>query len=145
MDPVSLIASIAGITTAGIALSKSLYALYDGLESSQNEIADIASDLASFTVIVNELGAVFKSPKRVYSDALQQSLFDIIEKCRSLFLEIKRMIERAELGNKSKLSLGNHVKFVFRETKVRSITTRLETTKKTMSLMLLAIQMVADE
>ncbi|OCK96146.1 uncharacterized protein K441DRAFT_54564 [Cenococcum geophilum 1.58] len=144
-DPISVTASIIGITAAGIKLSRELYTICDTIGSSQAQIEDLACDLASFTSIVNELEAIFKSPKPIHSDALKKSLSDVLDKCRSLFQKINRMIGRTESEGESTVRLKTRVAWVFRETKVRPIRASLESTKQTLGLMLHTLKFAADE
>lgn len=84
-DPLSIVAGAVGIVAAGVQLSSSLYNICEKIGSAQNDIENIASDLSFFVIVVDELGKIFKSPKKMFSQQLENSVRKIIERCRTLF------------------------------------------------------------
>jgi Fungal N-terminal domain of STAND proteins len=144
-DPVSIITTVSGVVAAGVKLSCALYNICDNIASSQDQIEDLASDLSDFTSVLNELGKIFEQPKRVYSDALTGSLADILDKCKRQFQQIRQMIGKTESETTSTNRFKVKVAWVFRETKVRALTARLDSTKLTLLVMLQTLKIAADE
>ena len=142
-DPFSIAAGAVGIVAAGVQLSSSLYDICEKISTAQNDIENIAGDLSFFVIIVDELSKIFKSPKKVYSPELETSVRKIIERCRTIFKQIKRMIGKT--ADVPKLQLKAKVAWVFRESKVRETRANLDSLKSTLGLILQTLRLVKDE
>ena len=144
-DPVTIISTAAGITAACVKLSCALYNICDNIASSQDQIEELAGDLTDFASIVKELSKLLERPKRVYSDTLSSSLLEILEKCKSQFQKVRRMIGKTESETVSVIRFKSRVAWVFREAKVRALMARLDSTKLTLLVMLQTLKLAADE
>ncbi|KAH8683993.1 hypothetical protein BGZ61DRAFT_455491 [Ilyonectria robusta] len=60
MDPVSIIASIAGIATAGTALSKAIYQFISSTRGASREMGQIAHTIVDLSIILRELRRVLR-------------------------------------------------------------------------------------
>ncbi len=100
MDPSSTVSAVLGVVTAGVKLSTSLYDIVDSIAGAGEEITAIASDLSFFVVVVDELGKIFESPEKLYTDFLESKVKDILKECREVFKSIQRMINRVDKGDK---------------------------------------------
>ncbi|KAL6408842.1 hypothetical protein AUP68_07788 [Ilyonectria robusta] len=60
MDPVSIIASIAGIATAGTALSKAIYQFISSTRGASREMGQIAHTIVDLSIILGELRRVLR-------------------------------------------------------------------------------------
>lgn len=60
MDPLSIIASIAGIAAAGTALSKAIYEFVSTNRGASREMLDIARTIADLSIILGELRRVLR-------------------------------------------------------------------------------------
>ncbi|KAF5593145.1 uncharacterized protein FSUBG_9926 [Fusarium subglutinans] len=60
MDPLSIIASIAGIATAGTSLSKAIYHFISSTRGASREMADIARNISDLSCILSELRRVLQ-------------------------------------------------------------------------------------
>ncbi|KAF4419923.1 hypothetical protein FACUT_11363 [Fusarium acutatum] len=60
MDPLSIIASIAGIATAGTSLSKVIYQFISSTRGASREIVDIARNISDLSYILSELRRVLQ-------------------------------------------------------------------------------------
>ncbi|KAF5592385.1 hypothetical protein FPCIR_5706 [Fusarium pseudocircinatum] len=60
MDPLSIIASIAGIATAGTSLSKAIYHFISSTRGASRETADIARNISDLSCILSELRRVLQ-------------------------------------------------------------------------------------
>ena len=142
-DPLSIVAGAVGIVAAGVQLSSSLYIICEKIGTAQNDIENIASDLSFFVIVVDELGKIFKSPKKIFSQQLENSVRKTIERCRTLFKQIKHMIGKT--ADVPKLRLKSKVAWVFRESKVKETRSNLESLKSILGLILHALRLVKDE
>lgn len=66
MDPISLLAGIAGIATAGVSLSRALYNLITSIRGTPKEISDIAREISDLSMIMSELRRVLKDGSGIY-------------------------------------------------------------------------------
>ena len=142
-DPISVASSIAGIVAGGVKLSTALYNICETIESAQEQVEDIASDLSFFIIVVDELGKIFAAPKRVYSDKLESSVLNIVQRCKHVFKKINGMIGKT--AGLQKMQLRSKVAWVFREEKVRSVKASLESLKSTLGLILQTLRLVKDQ
>lgn len=142
-DPLSVAASVVSLVGVGVHLSTGLYDVCETISSAQDDIEDIASDLTSFVVVVDELGKILAAPGRIYSDNLESNLLNIIKQCRHVFRQINRMIERTVGATKMKLQ--SKVAWVFRKTKVQELKASLQSLKLTMGLMLQILKLAKDQ
>lgn len=141
-DPLSVTASVIFLVSVGVRLSTDLYDVCETVSSAQDDIEDIASDLTSFVVVLDELGKIFAAPERIYSDKLELNLLNIIKKCRHIFRQIDHMIKRTVGATKMKLQ--SKFAWVFRKTKVQELKASLESLKLTIGLMLQTLKLVKD-
>lgn len=142
-DPLSIAVSVSSLVGVGLRLSTGLYHICETISSAQDDIEDIASDLTSFVVVIDELGKIFAAPGRLYSDTLESNLLNIIKKCRHVFRQINRMIEKTVSA--AKMKLQSKFAWVFRKTKVKELKASLDSLKLTMSLMLQTLKLVKDK
>ena len=119
------------------------YNICEKIATAQNDFENIASDLSFFVIVVDGLGKIFKSPKKILSQQLENSVRKIIERCRTLFKQIKHMIGKT--ADIPKLRLKSKVAWVFRESKVKEARANLESLKSTLGLILHALRLVKDE
>ncbi len=142
-DPLSIAVSVASIVGVGVRISTGLYDICETISSAPDDIEDIASDITSLVVVVDELGKIFAAPGRVYSQKLESSLLNIIKRCRLVFREINRMTEKTIGAEKMKLQ--SKIAWLFRKTKVQELKASLESLKSTMGLMLQTLRLVKDQ
>ena len=67
MDPLSIIASIAGVATAGTALSKAIYEFVSATCNASKEILDIARTISDLSNVLRELRRVLRDGAEVCS------------------------------------------------------------------------------
>ncbi|KAF5989482.1 hypothetical protein FBULB1_910 [Fusarium bulbicola] len=70
MDPLSIIASIAGIATAGTSLSKAIYHFISSTRGASREMADIARNISDLSYILSELRRVLQESADICSRKL---------------------------------------------------------------------------
>ena len=90
MDGLSAAASIAGVASAGIHLSKCLYDIYSTVKSSTKEIQDIANNVSLLSVVLEELDGVLCQDEMHYKPQLQQAAQAIVLTCATIFSDIRK-------------------------------------------------------
>ena len=142
-EPFSIVTGVVGIVAAGVQLSSALYSVCEKIGNAQNSIENVASDLSFFVIVVDELGKIFASPEKLYSQELENGVRKVIERCRTLFKEINRMIGKTKSIENRKLKAK--VAWVFRESKVNETRANLESLKSTLGLILHALRLIKEE
>ena len=142
-EPFSIATGVVGIVAAGVQLSSALYSVCEKIGNAQNSIENVASDLSFFVIVVDELGKIFASPEKLYSQELENGVRKVIERCRTLFKEINRMIGKTKSIENRKLKAK--VAWVFRESKVNETRANLESLKSTLGLILHALRLMKEE
>jgi Fungal N-terminal domain of STAND proteins len=145
MEPLSTASAVLGIVTAGVKLSTALYEIVETISGAGDEITAVASDLSFFVVVVDELGQIFESPEKSYKDLLETKVKDILKECREVFKGIQRMINHVDNREKPiPIVFRQRVQWVFRESRVKAVKSRLESLKSTLGLMLQTVKLRAD-
>ena len=142
-EPFSIATGVVGIVAAGVQLSSALYSVCEKIGNAQNSIESVASDLSFFVIVVDELGKIFASSEKLYSQELENGVRKVIERCRTLFREINCMIGKTKDVANSKLK--TKVAWVFRESKVNETRANLESLKSTLGLILHALRLMKEE
>ncbi|KAK2001191.1 hypothetical protein LX36DRAFT_708741 [Colletotrichum falcatum] len=93
MDPLSVIASIAGISQAGASLSKTIYELVSSMRGAPKEIADIARGIHDLSLILSELRHVLRDGKALYRRKLLRHIRSASRRIHKIHKEIKRLID----------------------------------------------------
>lgn len=135
-DPLSVIASVISVATAGIVIATTLHNLVDRFGTAFNDIEIISSDLNGFSIVLREVANKLNVPasQRIASDRLIDGLTKLMETCKVLFVDIRRMISKV-YGDKI-TQFKTKVRWIFRETRIRGIKATLECQKSTLNLML---------
>lgn len=143
-DPLSITAGVVGVAAGGIALASRLHDLVDRFGGALADIEGIASELNFFSIVLDELSKILNVPasQQIASDQLMMSIREIMEKCKLVFKEINQMIAKANGAKKGGLAnFKTKVKWVFRDTRVRSVKATLESLKATLGLMLQTLRL----
>jgi hypothetical protein len=99
MDPPSLLASIAGVSTAGVSLSKAIYDLISSLRGVPEELSNITRNISDLSLILAGLCRVLRDGRKLYRrkllrrvssaigriDKIQETIHDLISKVGRLF------------------------------------------------------------
>ncbi|KAI1114886.1 hypothetical protein F5Y14DRAFT_460976 [Nemania sp. NC0429] len=137
MDPLSIIGSIAGISTAGISLSRAIYDVISSVRNAPKEVSDIAKGLCDLSITLKELRRVLNGGRDVYRRKLIRRLASAIRRVGQVQGEIKSLLE----GTSSLAKL----KWIFRKSKVTELLYAIESHKTSISLilqtMILAVQL----
>ncbi|KAI0968673.1 hypothetical protein F4678DRAFT_442456 [Xylaria arbuscula] len=137
MDPLSVIASLAGISTAGIALSRAIYDAISSIRNAPKEVSTIAKGLCDLSVIFGELRRVLKDGENVYRRKLIRRVASAIRRVGRVQSEIKELLHGT--GTLPKL------KWAFRKSKAQELLYAIESYKTGINIilqtMVLAVQL----
>ena len=133
-DPLSLLASLLAVATAGIEVSKTLCKLADIIGNSNEEIRSISEEVSAFSRIIGDLHEFLEDAKDLISSNASQNARHILIMCEGIFAKIKRMLQF------SKRKYGNNfwqgMQWSFRRDKVKPLCAKLESYKSTLVIML---------
>ncbi|KAI0517461.1 hypothetical protein F5B22DRAFT_603052 [Xylaria bambusicola] len=137
MDPLSVIASIAGVSTAGIALSRAIYDIISSVRNAPKEISDIAKGLCDLSFILRELRRVLKDGQDVYRRQLIRRVASAIKRVSRIQDEIEDLLDLTGKGAK--------LKWLFRKSKIQGLLYTIESYKTGINMilqtMMLAVQL----
>lgn len=128
MDPLSIIASIAGISQAGASLSREIYNLISSVRGAPKEISDIARGISDLSIILRELRNVLKEGRDVYSRKLLRRVGSSGRRIGKIHLQINQL-----------LAIRNGIaqlKWFFRKSKVTQLLYQIESHKSGINIIL---------
>lgn len=136
MDPLSLIASIAGISQAGASLSKAIYGLVSSARGAPKEVADIARGIADLSTILRELRRVLREGLSLYSRKLLRHIRSAMKRIAKVHGSISDLID---VGS----GVGR-LKWAFRRSTSVQLLSQIEAHKSAINMvlqtMMLAVQ-----
>ncbi|EEU36698.1 uncharacterized protein NECHADRAFT_86503 [Fusarium vanettenii 77-13-4] len=137
MDPLSIIAGVAGIATAGVSLVEVLFDTIDSYQNAPKDIVSIARGVQDLSIILDQLKQVLIDGRNMHTRWLLKSVASAIRQIEYVHAEVWGLIPRSGSG-------FERVKWTFRKGKVRDLMNKIETQKSTVQLvcttLLLAIQ-----
>ncbi|KAH7254987.1 hypothetical protein B0J15DRAFT_495041 [Fusarium solani] len=137
MDPLSIIAGVAGIATAGVSLVEVLFDTIDSYQNAPKDIVSIARGVQDLSIILDQLKQVLIDGRNMHTRWLLKSVASAIRQIEYVHAEVWELIPRSGSG-------FERVKWTFRKGKVRDLLNKIETQKSTVQLvcttLLLAIQ-----
>lgn len=152
MAEIGLIASIVSVAGAGLQIAMSLRQLASEIREAAHEVHDVATSVSLFSMTLKQVGNCVKDNASPHSESALVTLEEIITNCRSTFNKIESMISQVRKdshrrGDQEAMSLGRRVRWVFKKSKVKYLTSQLESSKLTLSIMLqvLSLRTVMEE
>ncbi|KAG5782041.1 hypothetical protein H9Q73_004346 [Fusarium xylarioides] len=94
MDPLSIIASIAGIATAGTSLSKAIYHFISSTRGASREMADIARNISDLSCIISELRRVLQESADICSRKLLRRIKSATRRISAIHDDIHGLMDR---------------------------------------------------
>ncbi|KAF5974957.1 hypothetical protein FBULB1_7584 [Fusarium bulbicola] len=91
MDPLSIIASIAGIASAGAQLSNTLFKLYKTVKNAPKEIQSVAIEMSGLTSTLEHLRDIIKSGQSYAKPQFCQAVRHVVKNIQMTQLEIDKM------------------------------------------------------
>jgi hypothetical protein len=147
---VGLTASIVSIASAGVKLSTTLYTFAESASRADQDVTDIASDVALTANVLDSVGIVLKEDetKCLASKAALNDADNIIKRCEAVFGEIRQIIEKrtkvGKDGKKTVTTLGR-LAWPLKEQKVELMKRRLDSLKLSLSLLLKVLSFAGDK
>ncbi|KAJ2992982.1 hypothetical protein NUW58_g1982 [Xylaria curta] len=92
MDPLSVIASLAGISTAGLALSRAIYDRISSMRNAPTEMSGIAKSLCDLSFTLKELQRVLKDSQDIYKRKLIRRVASAVKRIGRVQREIELLI-----------------------------------------------------
>ena len=138
MDPLSVSASIIGITTAAVQVSKLLKTFIDGTSQAPASARGVLTELTGIHVCLHQLQGFLIGKEEAARDRrsliLIEQVVTIFTDCVSAFSELERTLESLKTGEHMKVI--DRVKWSAKETNISKILTRLQSSKTSLHLML---------
>jgi hypothetical protein len=135
-DPLSLMASIAGVATTGVAVSMSIYEMIRSLKTAPNEIKEMAKDLSILSAALRNLRRVMKDNDEVCKSRLKSDIKDALRHVRKLHSEVKRLLKRDYSGIR-------RVKAVFKARDAKVMLARIGGLTQAVNVMFGSVQLAA--
>jgi hypothetical protein len=133
-DPLSIIAGIVGIAAGAAQLANAVYSLSDKLMHAPLEIRNIASNMSLLSSILENLAQVLDQGKGVYKAHLLLEAESILQRMKDVQRDVAKMVKRQK-------GLRARVKWVFSNSKVTELGTRIEGLKSALGLVLWTVQL----
>ncbi len=128
MDPLSLLASIAGVVTAGIQVSKAIYDLVSTTRGTPKEVSDVARGVSDLSIVLRELRRALKEGRELYRHKLLRRISSAIRRIGQIHAQIREMI----VGVEGFASL----KWLFRRAKTMHLLYQVESHKNGINMIL---------
>jgi hypothetical protein len=141
-DPLSLAASVIAVAGCGLKLSTTIRAAVAGVRSAADHVNNVARGIQHFSSTLRAIGSFLEKHPSVHSEDAEELLLDIISDCDGMFEEVERMLQEFMVPtSRAHMSLYQRVKFCFKRDDLDYLTTQLESSKSTLSLMLGTLQL----
>ena len=145
MEPVSAIASVAGIATAVLQITKSIYEIAQTVKSAPAEITAMAEDAHAINTILSTLSLLFKDQETMNivsgDNDIVESIGNLEKPLRNCFNIVKQLdaklnshLKPVEGGRKKVSSMD--LKWYITKNEMKDLVARLESTKSTLDLAL---------
>ena len=132
-DPLSLVASLVAVATAGLEVFKKIRRLTNAIGNSNEEIRSIGEQVSYSTQAIESMNEFLEDAKGLISIRVSQDALQLVEKVRSIFIEITRMLRFKSYKYGSNLLLA--VQWVFTRDKVKPLCAKMESYKLTLNIM----------
>ena len=133
------LSAVAGVATAGVQLSKSLYDLYSTVKASRQEIEDVANNVSLLAMVLEELDNVLCNDKSNFKPKLREAAKSIVLRCATIFEDIQKHTG-TDLDLKGK-RFCEKVVWYFRKERVKPLRSNLESLKSTLNILLHIVQL----
>ncbi|KAF4456691.1 protein-arginine deiminase type-3 [Fusarium austroafricanum] len=128
MDPLSIIASIAGIATAGTSLSKAIYHFISSTRGASREMVEIARSISDLSCILSELRRVLRESGELCSRRLLRRIKSAMKRISRIHDDIYKLMDN--------ITSFQTLKWSFKRSEVQCKLTLIESHKTAIQLML---------
>lgn len=129
MDPLSIIAGIAGISQAGTSLSRAIYDVISSARGAPKEMHDIARGVSDLSIVLQELRRVLKEGREIYSRRLLRRVRSAGGRIGKIHTQIERLLDTGRGGIA-------RLKWPFRKPKVTQLLYQIESCKSGINIIL---------
>jgi hypothetical protein len=133
-DPLSLMASLIAVATAGIQVSRTLYNFAGVVGGASEEIMSISKEISAFTGVLRDLHDVLDDAKDLISRRALVNANHILNDCKDVFAKIQRMLDSCNAGGQA--NFWQSLQWTFCRDKVKPMGAKLESFKLTLAILL---------
>lgn len=137
-DPLSVMASIAGVATAGITISIALYDITFHIKRAPKQVAEMAKELSLLSSILRIVKNAMGDNAKHCKPRLLQDLKSMLGKIKTIHGEVKDL-------TKDSARTMYRLKLVFKSTKTKSILAKIEAFKASLNIILAALQIASSQ
>jgi hypothetical protein len=133
-DPLSLMASLIAVATAGIQVSRTLYNFAGVIGGASEEIMSIGKEISAFSGVLRDLHDFLDDAKDLISKRALANANRILEDCKEVFAKIQRMLDSCNAG--PRMNFWQSLQWSFRRDRVKPMCAKLESFKLTLAILL---------
>ena len=133
-DPLSLLASLLAVASAGIAVSKKIYKLADAIDSSGDEISSIGEQVSDTARVIRDLNDFLEDARDLISAKALLDASQLLQRFKDIFTKIGKMLHSAKREDAN--NIWNGIRWTFTREKVKPMCAKLESYKLTLIIML---------
>ena len=138
MDPLSISASIVGITTATVQVSRWLKTFIDGTNAAPSSARRVLTELTGIHACLHQLQGfllgVEEGTKTRRSLVMVEHVVVIFTDCVAVFSELEQTLESLQTGEH--LRIIDKIKWSLKEATISRVLARLQSSKTSLNLML---------
>ncbi|RYO72156.1 hypothetical protein AA0113_g1472 [Alternaria arborescens] len=135
-EPLSILASIAGVATAGVAISKMIYEIAHTVKHAPKEVSEMAGELSLLASVLRYLRSALAEYIDVCKSRLIKDIRGTVSKIHGLHRQIKDL-------TKNSTSSFYRVELLFKSPKTKNLLAQIEGFKNSVSVMLTTVQLAA--
>jgi hypothetical protein len=135
-DPISLMASLAGVSMAGIAISKGLYDITHHIKRAPKQVAEMAKELSL-------LSSALRTVKNAMGDNAKYCKPRLLHDLRQMLGRIRRIQKEVKEITRDSGSSMYRLKLVFKSARTKKLLAQIDAYKNTLNIILTALQMAA--
>lgn len=133
-DPLSVLASIAGVATAGLAISSALYDIAQNIKRAPREVSEMAKDLSLLSSILRQLRKAIQDNPAICRNRLIKDTKSIVKQIRKIYRDIRKLTQDST-------SSLYRLKLFFKSSKTKTMMAKIESSKSTANLILGTVQL----
>lgn len=137
-DPLSIIASIAGVATAGVHLANAVYRLSDKLVHAPQSMRDIASNMSLLSTILENLAEVLQQGRGVYKARVLHETEALLDRFKGVQKEVGKIV-RKQRGFRRRLG------WALQYGKAEELLEKIEALKSALNLVLWTVHLAMSQ
>ena len=138
MDPLSISASIVGITTAAVQVSRLMKPFIDGATKAPTSARSVLMEVTGIYACLNQLQGFLIGSEEAAKSRRSLIMIDqviiVFTDCVSIFSELEQTLESLKTGEHMRLM--DRMKWASKEATISKIITRLQASKASLNFML---------